>query len=324
MRHRIAPLLRRAGIGALVAFSVAGTYAAVAQSLPAIRVVGPPNDGYKAVYYGVQSGIFRKDGVDVKTTIVSSGAAAAAALAGGSADVAYTNVLSLIQAHRRGVPLEIVSPGVVVLSERPFTGTVVLKDAPIRTGRDLDGKTIGSTSLQDINSAATLAWIDKTGGDSHSVRLIEVPGSVAVAALEEHRADAVTLNEPLVSQALATGKVRVLCHPYDAIAKRLEAAVFVASAPAIEKNRDAMARFVRGMHEAQEYTNTHLAETVDLVASYSGVAASDVAKSVRATDAPYADPKELQPVIDILAKYKVIDKTFPAEELISSVALRPR
>lgn len=323
MRHRIPSLARRAALALLVAFSL-GAYAAVAQSLPVVRVVGPANDGYKAVYYGVQSGIFRKEGVDVKPTIVSSGAAAAAAIAGGSADVAYTNVLSLVQAHRRGVPLQIVSPGVVVLSDRPFTATLVLKDAAFRSGRDLDGKTIGSTSLQDINSAATLAWIDKNGGDSHSVRLVEVPGSSAVAMLEEHRADAVTLNEPLVSQALATGKVRVLCHPYDAIAKRLEAAVFVASAPAIEKNRDAMARFARGMHEAQTYTNTHLAETVDLVASYSGVPAADVARSMRATDAAYADPKELQPVIDILAKYKVIDKSFPAAELISGVAVRPR
>jgi NitT/TauT family transport system substrate-binding protein len=324
MRHRISPLVRRATIALLAAFSVAGTYVGVAQSLPTIRVVGPGNDGYKAVYYGVQSGIFRKDGVDVKTQIVSSGAAAAAAIAGGSADVAYTNVLSLIQAHRRGVPLQIVSPGVILLSERPFTATVVLKDSPIRSGRDLDGKTIGSTSLQDINAAATLAWIDKTGGDSHSVHFIEVPGSVAVAALEEHRADAVTLNEPLVSQALATGKVRVLCHPYEAIAKRLQTAVFVAAAPVIEKNRDAMARFARGMHEAQDYTNSHPAQTVDLVASYSGISPADVAKSVRAVDASYADPKELQPVIDILAKYKMIDKSFPADELISSVALRPR
>jgi NitT/TauT family transport system substrate-binding protein len=316
--------MRQAVVALLIAFSLPAASPAVGQSLPTIRVVGPPNDGYKAVYYGVQSGIFRRYGVEVKPTIVSSGAAAAAAIAGGSADVAYTNVLSLIQAYRRGIPLEIVSPGVVVLSERPFTATLVLKDSPISSGRDLDGKTIGSTSLQDINAAATLAWIDKTGGDSRSARLIEVPGSVAVAALKEHRADAVTLNEPLVSQALATGAVRVLCHPYDAIAKRLEAAVFVAPRPTIEKNADAMRRFARAMHEAQEYTNTHLPETVDLVASYSGISAADVAKSVRATDAPYADPKELQPVIDILAKYKVIDKPFPAQELISDVALQPR
>jgi ABC-type nitrate/sulfonate/bicarbonate transport system substrate-binding protein len=92
----------------------------------------------------------------------------------------------------------------------------------------------------------------------------------------------------------------------------------------IEKNRDAMARFARGMHEAQDYTNSHPAQTVDLVASYSGISPADVAKSVRAVDASYADPKELQPVIDILAKYKMIDKSFPADELISSVALRPR
>jgi NitT/TauT family transport system substrate-binding protein len=315
--------VRRAGLALLVAFSLGGAYAAVAQSAPTIRVVGPPNDGYKAVYYAVQSGLFQKNGVDVKPTIVTSGAAAAAAVAGGAAEIAYTNVLSLIQAHQRGLPLQIVSPGGLVVSDKPFTSTIVLKDAPIHSGRDLNGKTIGSTSLQDVNSAATLAWIDKNGGDSHTIHAIEVPGSAAVAILEEHRADAVTLNEPAVSQALATGKVRVLCHPIDAIGSRVETAVFAAPTPTIEKNRDAMARFARAMHESQLYTNTHLPQTVALVASYSGVTANDVAHSIRITDAEYADPKDLQAVIDTLAKYKVIDKPFPAEELISSVALRP-
>ena len=32
-----------------------------------MRVVGPPNDGYKAVFYAVKSGIFKKYGLDVQT-----------------------------------------------------------------------------------------------------------------------------------------------------------------------------------------------------------------------------------------------------------------
>src|SRR5579875_3703679 len=142
------------------------------QTLKVIRVVGPPNDGYKAVYYGVRAGIFRKYGLDVQPSIVAPGA-------------------MLFVAH---------SP----------TMTLVLRDSPIRTGRDMNGKTLGSSSLRDINSAATLAWIDKTGGDSKTVRVVEVPASAGAAFLEEHRVDAVTLNEPAVSQALATGKVRIL------------------------------------------------------------------------------------------------------------------
>jgi ABC-type nitrate/sulfonate/bicarbonate transport system substrate-binding protein len=78
-----------------------------------------------------------------------------------------------------------------------------------------------------------------------------------------------------------------------------------------------MRRLAKGLREAVLYTNTHSAETVDLVASYSGVAPEVIAKMNRATDPEYVDVHNIQPVIDAMAKYGAIDKGFPADELIS-------
>lgn len=289
----------------------------------ALRIVGPPNDGFKAVYYGVRSGLFKRYGLDVQPSIVSSGAAAAAALTGGGADVAYTNILTLIQAHAHDLPMLFVAPGVFLAAGKASsTSMLVLADSPIKSGRDMTGKTLGSSSLRDINAAASLAWIDKTGGDSKSVRVVEVPASAGAAFLEEHRADAVTLNEPAVSQALAAGKVRVLAQPYDAVGSGM-AAGFAVMRPFADANRDAISRYARAMHEASTYTNLHLPETVDLVAGYSGADPQVVAKSVRFTDALYLEPRYLQPFIDLCARYGLIDKAFPAQDVISPVAVKP-
>ena len=60
----------------LIALAIAVVSLQPAQGQPAltvIRAVGPPNDGFKAVYYGVKSGIFKKYGLDVQTSIVASG-----------------------------------------------------------------------------------------------------------------------------------------------------------------------------------------------------------------------------------------------------------
>lgn len=321
-RSTAAARIAAAALMLLLAGAAGVPVPAESQTLTPLTVVGPANDGYKAIYYGVQSGIFKRAGLDVKPTVVNSGAAASAALIGGAADVAYTNSLSLIQAHARGIAMQIVSPGGLTVSEHPFTAMLVLKDSPIKTARDLDGKTFGSGSLQDINAASTLAWVDANGGESKTLKGVEVPASSAVPALEEHRIDAITLNEPSVTQALATGKVRVLAHPIDAIGHRVETAVFVGMAPVIESKRDAMTRFARAMHEAQVYVNAHLPETAQLVSDYSGVPVDQVQKSNRIQDAEYADVRDLQSVVDMLAKYKLIDKSFPASELISSVALK--
>jgi NitT/TauT family transport system substrate-binding protein len=312
-----------AGAAIIFALAFGALHAVQAQpALTVVRAVGPPNDGFKAVYYGVKSGIFKKYGLDVQTSIVASGAAAAAALSGGAADIAYTNILTLIQAHTHNVPMVFVAAGNLQVSGKSQTDMLVLNESPIKSGKDLMGKTLGSASLRDINAAASLAWIDKTGGDSKTIKVVEVPASAGAAFLEEHRADAVTLNEPAVSLAVATGKIRILAAPYDAVGTGMTAG-FAAMAPYVAQNRDVMERFAKAMHEASTYTNTHMADTVDIVAAYSGVPADVVAKSVRFVDAEYLEPRYLQPMIDLCARYQLIDKNFPAAEVISPVAIKP-
>lgn len=292
-----------------------------AQTLQTLRVVGIPIDGWKSVYYGVKSGLFKRFGLDIQTTLSPSGAAAAAALSGGAADIAYTNTLTAVQAHTHNIPMQFVATGNFLLPGKSPTLMLVSKDSPIKTGHDMNGKTLGSGSLRDINSIASFAWIDKTGGDSSTVKVIEVPSSTGAAALETHRVDAVTLNEPAASLALATGNVRVLAQPYDAISGGM-AAGLVALTPAIEAKADAMTRFAKAMHEASAWTNAHQAETIPLVAEYTNIDPEVIAKGARFTDADYLETRYLQPLIDIFAKYKVIDKTFPAQEMIASVAVK--
>ncbi len=317
--------MKRLGFTLAVAAAAVPLAFRVAQSqsaLTVVRAVGPPNDGFKAVYYAQKAGIFKKYGLDVQTSIVASGAAAAAALSGGAADIAYTNILTLVQAHTHNVPMTFVAPGNLKFTGKSQTDILVLSDSPIKSGKDLVGKTLGSSSLRDINSAASLAWIDKTGGDSKTLKIVEVPASAGAAFLEEHRADAVTLNEPAVSLAVATGKIRILAAPYDAVGTGMTAG-FAAMEPYVAANRDAMDRFAKAMHESSLFTNAHPADTVDLVAAYSGVAPDVVAKSVRFMDAEYLEPRYLQPMIDLCARYQLIDKDFPAADVIASVAVKP-
>lgn len=293
------------------------------QQLATIRVSGPPIDPFKAAYYAKNSGIFRKYGLNVEITLVNSGNAAMAALAGGTVDVAFTNLLPVMQAYLRGIRFPIVAPTGWYLSERPQVQLLVKMNSPIRTARDLNGKTVASSSLKDINAAAMFAWMDQNGGDSRTLHAIELPSSAIAAALEDGRIDAGTLATPFMDQALVSGAARVLAKSFDAIGKRIEVAGYVSTPEIIDKNEDAMRRFARAMHESILYTNVHMAETADLVASYSGVDVGIVSKAMRATDPEYVEAKNIQPIIDVAVKYNILDKRFDASDLISSVALKP-
>ena len=294
-----------------------------AQGPTTIRVAGPPNEGFKDVYYGVQAGIFTKYGLDVEPRITNGGAVVLSGLAGGSYDVAYTNLLPVLQAHAHGLPFQIVAPSTIFSSNHSQNAMLVAKDSPIHTARDLDRKTIGTQSLQDLNSVAMRAWIDKNGGDSSSVHVLEVPSAAAVAALTSHRIDAMALSEPLLTEALQTGKVRVLADPQSTIAETFQAQGFISTTDFVAQHSEAMVRFARAMHESALYNNAHLRQTVGLVSSFSDVPADVIAHSVRSIDGVYVSPQYIQPLIDFAARYGMIPHAFPAEEIISPVALKP-
>lgn len=293
-----------------------------AQELPRIVVAGPPIDDFKTVFYGVRSGLFRRVGLNVETLLTNSGAAAMASVAGGSSQVAFTSLPAVLQAFAHGLSFRVVAPAQWYLSEAATSALYVKKGSTVRSGKDLNGKTVAVQSIRDLNWAVTLNWIDKNGGDSRTVKVVEIPNSAVAPAIAEGRIDAGNLTSPFSEQAVAAGQVQMLAKSYDAIAKRYQASVFVATQEYVAANSDAMSRFVRVMHDAIVYTNTHLADTVDLVASYTGAEPATVAKSARAIDPEYIDPKDMQPVIDVAFKYKLIEKTIIAEELISPVALR--
>ena len=254
----------------------------------------------------------------VETTFVNTVAAAAAALVGGAIEVALVNV-DLFQAHQGRIDR---ARRRARHSANPASFTLVLKDSGLLRGRDLNGKTVGTPGLGDIISVATMAWIDQNGGDSKSVHLIEIGSATALPFLEQGRADAVSVNEPFASQALATGKVRALGAPLSAIAPRYQAGAFAVMEPVARQNLDLMTRFARAVREAGVYCNEHLPETVDLLASYSGATPDVVRKMSRTIDPEYVEAANLQPLIDALAKYGALERPFRADEVISSAALK--
>jgi hypothetical protein len=76
------------------------------------------------------------------------------------------------------------------------------------------------------------------------------------------------------------------------------------------------------MHESAIYNNSHLKETVGLVSSFSSVPGDVIARTVRSIDGEYVTARSIQPLIDFAAKYDMIPRSFPAEEIISPAALK--
>ena len=222
------------------------------------------------------------------------------------------------------MPFQLLAPGGVYSSADPYAYMFVRKDAPIVNARDLNGKTLGSPALKDLDWIANAAWMEKNGGDFKSVRSAEFPASALLPALLEGRLDAYTVGEPYSTIAQDSGKVRILGKSFEAIAPRFLMTAMFATADYIEKNRDAVDRFVRVIAESAAYANARRAEMVPLMASFLKLEPQLVARATKGDEGIYLEAAAIQPMIDVTAKYGIIERPFSAADLISPAALRRR
>jgi NitT/TauT family transport system substrate-binding protein len=294
-----------------------------AQSIPTIKISAPLSDDTAAALYAIKSGLFRRHGLNVDMQPLGNAAAIAAAIVGGSLQFGGIPVYTPINARSHGVPMEIVAPSSMYTDEYPFA-LLVKRDSPLQNARDLAGHTFASASVGDLNSIFLRAWVDQNGGDSKSLRAVELPFAAMSAAVEDGRVDMAILLGPILQQALDSGKFRVIGRPLGVVAgpgRRALLTAWSTSQAYASANPRIVEAFSKAILEANVYANAHRAETAPLTAAYTGLDVSVVNRTARITFEESIDPRDLQPLIDMLVKYNALDKRIDARELFSPVVL---
>ena len=146
------------------------------------------------------------------------------------------------------------------------------------------------------------------------------PGSAVVTELSSGRVAAGTLQNPFMAKAIASGAVRVLGYHLSSIGPRLMQSAWFATSAYLTQNAAAVRTFAQVMQTASAYCNTHQAQTVELLASFTKMDPSTIASMSRTVFASTLDPALIQPLIDTAAKYKTIDKPFEAREFIARLS----
>ena len=328
-RLRVADLRRRArsatGIGgrgviarSLVAgvalsLALAATSAADAP-LQTIRVATVPIDAGSEVYYAQKLGFFKNNGLDVEITGLSNGAAVTSAVIGGAADIGQSNAVSVAQAHERGIPVVIIAGANRYLVQADESGLVTAVDSPIHSAQDLNGKTVAISGIRGIQELGLRNWMDKNGGDSKTVKLLDMPFTAMTASIAQHRVDAALVTQPELQAALDTKQFRLVADVYAAIAKDFLLGGWIATTPFVQAHPDLAAAFAKAIYQTAKWANTHHAESAVILEE-----ASKVHMTRSDHRIPFAEKTttaDLQPVIDICAKYGLLKAPFPAGEIV--------
>jgi NitT/TauT family transport system substrate-binding protein len=279
-----------------------------------IRIATIPIDSGSQAYYADDLGLFAKRGLSVSIMSFTSGPAIAAALVAGSIDIGYSSPISVELGYKRGIPFTVIAPAAINSQAHPTCSIVVGKDSPIKTGKDLDGKTVATNGLKNTGEYGPAAWVDRSGGDSSSVKFLELPFPQMPDALAAHRVDAAVVGEPILTAQKAT--LRVIGDCYSSMGKTLYVSVWFTTTTWANAHPDLVAKFADALREASIWANRNQSKSAVILAKHTAVPEETALAMTRSRFGESLSPKLLQPTIDILAKYKAIDAPFPAAELI--------
>jgi NitT/TauT family transport system substrate-binding protein len=272
------------------------------------------------LYLGMDRGFFKEEQLTIKPQVMQGGAEVTAAVVSGDMNLGFAATEPLIVAKSQGVPVEIVSQGnqAAATEEDAWDGLMV-KDASIKTVKDLEGKTIAVNALKSMPELCARSMLEREGADVSKVDFVEVPFPEMTAALEAGRVDATTAVEPFVSQAKAGG-ARSLGSYLTGLEPKLTVGTYFGTSQYTETNADVVERFARAMNRSLEYTQAHPDEARKAIAGYTEIPA-DVAKVMKLS---FWSTDLNRPTIELIAdeaeRFDFVEEKPDVDELIWSGA----
>lgn len=308
--------------GITAGFASAGLPRIAFAQAATVRIAGVFSDLFAEPFYARDAGAFAKAGFDVQSTSLNNAGAVAAAIGGGSLELGTGDLVSGVNAINAGVPIVLVAGG-GLYNEKTDSGSTILavpNNSPIKTPKDLIGKSIGVPTLVGLTTACLRAWLPAHGVPETSVKLIEIPQSSSGPALERGTLDAGLLSEPFVTFAKNT--VRVVGSPFDTAADLAPNKVFCVSVWYANKSwweaDSARSRKVlQAIYDTARWANEHRDATFGILVRDGKLDAQLAKGMLRTTYATSLGPELIQPVLTIGTNNKMFSKPVDAAALIT-------
>jgi NitT/TauT family transport system substrate-binding protein len=269
------------------------------------------------LYLGIDRGFFEQENLKIEPQLAEGGAAITPAVVSGDFQIGFSNTISLLIAASKDVPVQIISQGVLGGKDESeaWADLLVLKDGPIKSGKDLEGKTIAVNTLSNICEVTIKASLEKEGVAVDQLKFTEVPFPDMNAALEQKRVDAACAVEPFVSQGEA-GAAKGIDPFYVRTSPDLTVATYFTTTQYAEENADVVDRFVRAMNKSLEYAQSHPDQVRKVLLDYTEIppeAAEQITLPQWRTD---LSVPTIELLADLSEKYGLIEEKPDVQEMI--------
>lgn len=206
-----------------------------------------------------------------------------------------------------------VAPQAISTTKTPANLLMVTRDSPLKTPRDLDGKTIACSGLNNLATVALRAWLTKNGADVATVKIVELTIPAMPEALQMQRIDAAVMSEPFITGSKG---LRSFGSPYDVIAPRFMTSGWFASDDWLAKNGDTARTFAEALRKGHAWADTHAKESIDIFARVTKISTDLASRMTRTVWGSTLDPQLIQPVLDIAASAGMLPRPMTTAELV--------
>jgi NitT/TauT family transport system substrate-binding protein len=203
--------------------------------------------------YGIQQGFFKAEGLDVDFQPAQGGATVIPALLNGQLDVGGSNVVSVMIAISKGLPLQMIAAGTSTSDDpnEDFSRILVARNSPIKDWSGLAGKRIAVNTLKNINDVVIKGSMEKQGIDDSHVQFVEMGFPAMAPAIARGQVDAGLLIEPFATQGIAQG-LKEVARPYSTLRPGLQIGTFVMTKDKIAKDPELVKAFRGGVQRTAD------------------------------------------------------------------------
>jgi NitT/TauT family transport system substrate-binding protein/sulfonate transport system substrate-binding protein len=285
-------------IGAVLTWFCGFSGGLAAQQMPVVDLVVGNNFGHLPMFVGVEKGLFKKHGVEVRLKVVNTGTDMVNAMQKREVQAGDMSVTTFLKARHAGEPFRVIG---IIMSDATRSNAdeplaiVARKGSGVRPGNieDLKGKRIGLAQAQTSDEYLKMV-LARRGLKYEDVTIENIMAPTALApALKEGKVDAVASWEPfntMVLEQVPESYTVVRGGGYLSYIM-----VVTVHEPTLKTSPEVIRNFVAGLAAASQYTRKNREEAVEIIAKW--VPGMNLAVGKKAIQHISFDPRVSQPVM---------------------------
>jgi NitT/TauT family transport system substrate-binding protein len=230
------------------------------------------------MYVGMKQGFFSDEKLTIEPQVAEGGAAVVPAVMSGDDQIGFSNVVSLMLAKEKNLPIKPINAGVqAAASTSEAWDALLAPKGGVTDLKQLEGKTVSVNTLKNLPEVAVRNTLESAGVDPSKVKFVEIGFPDVGAALSSKRVDAAFAVEPFVGANVADG-AKALGQPFEQLAPNLTIAEYFTTDKYAKENPDVVARFQRAMNKSLEYSAAHPEAVREIIPTYTKTPAAAAEK----------------------------------------------